>query len=106
MKRHTTDVDDTIRGNLRNRPRKGNDASANPTQPPAKDANMLSLHSTASWGPFPLSTSDQALATINLGDGDLQLLCVIEGETEVFPIDVEGSLWCNPKVMVDREWQG
>ncbi|KAF8225505.1 hypothetical protein L208DRAFT_1306035 [Tricholoma matsutake] len=37
---------------------------------------------------------------MNLGDGDLQLLCVIEGETKVFPIDIEGPLWCNPKFMV------
>jgi hypothetical protein len=35
-----------------------------------------------------------------LGDDDLQLLCVIEGETEVFIIDVEGSLWRNPKFKV------
>jgi hypothetical protein len=37
---------------------------------------------------------------MNLGDDDLQLLCVIEGETEVFPIDVEESLWRNPKFTV------
>jgi hypothetical protein len=46
------------------------------------------------------STSDQTLATMNLGDGDLRLLCVIEGETEVFQIDIEGSSWRNPKFMV------
>ena len=37
---------------------------------------------------------------MNLGNDDLRLLCVIEGETEVFPIDIEGSLWRNPKLMV------
>ena len=33
---------------------------------------------------------------MNLGDDDLRLLCVIEGETEVFPIDIEGRSWRNP----------
>ena len=37
---------------------------------------------------------------MNLGDDDLLLLCVIEGETEVFPIDIEGPLWRNPKFIV------
>ena len=37
---------------------------------------------------------------MDLGDGDLRLLCVIEGESESFPIDVKGSLWRNPKFMV------
>jgi hypothetical protein len=37
-------------------------------------------------------------AAMNLGDDDLRLLCVIE--TEVFPIDVEGPSWCNPKFIV------
>ena len=37
---------------------------------------------------------------MNLGDDDLRLLCVIEGETEPFPIDIEGPLWRNPKFMV------
>jgi hypothetical protein len=37
---------------------------------------------------------------MNLGDEDLRLLCVIEGETEVFPIDIEGPSWRNPKFMV------
>ena len=37
---------------------------------------------------------------MNLGDDDLRLLCVIEGETEVFPIDIEGPSWRNPKFMV------
>ena len=37
---------------------------------------------------------------MNLGDDDLRLLCVIEGEAEVFPIDVEGASWRNPKFMV------
>ena len=46
----------------------------------------------------PSSTSDQE--AMNLGDDDLLLHCVIEGETEVFQIDVEGSLWHNPKFMV------
>jgi len=32
---------------------------------------------------------------MNLGDDDLQLFCVIEGETEAFGISVEGSLWRN-----------
>ena len=50
--------------------------------------------------PFPLSTSDQAEAAMNLGDDDLRLLCVIEGETEVFPVDIEGPSWRNPKFMV------
>ena len=35
---------------------------------------------------------------MNLGDDDLQLLCVIE--TEPFPINIEGPLWHNPKFMV------
>jgi hypothetical protein len=72
--------------------RKGDNASANPTQPPA---NILSPHSTASG-----STSDQAEAAMNLGDDDLRLLCVIEGEPEMFPIDIEGPSWRNPKFMV------
>ena len=37
---------------------------------------------------------------MNLGDDDLQLFCVIEGEGNAFPIDVEGPLWHNPKYMV------
>ncbi|KAF8237953.1 hypothetical protein L208DRAFT_1245054 [Tricholoma matsutake] len=37
---------------------------------------------------------------MNLGDDDLRLSCVIEGETEVFPIDIEGSSWRNPKLTV------
>ena len=37
---------------------------------------------------------------MNLGDDDLRLLCVIEGEAEVFPIDVAGPSWRNPKFMV------
>ena len=34
---------------------------------------------------------------MNLGDDDLRLLCVIEDETEVFAVDIEGPLWHNPK---------
>ena len=37
---------------------------------------------------------------MTLGDDDLRLLCVIEGETEMFPIDIEGPSWRNPKFMV------
>ena len=37
---------------------------------------------------------------MNFGNGDLQLLCVIEGETEVFPISLERSLWRDAKFMV------
>jgi len=37
---------------------------------------------------------------MNLGDDDLRLFCVIEGEAEAFPIDVEGASWRNPKFMV------
>jgi hypothetical protein len=37
---------------------------------------------------------------MNLGDDDLRLFCIIEGETEVFPIDVKGPSWRNPKFMV------
>ena len=55
-----------------------------------QDANT---HST-------LSTSDQAEATMNLGNDNCLLLCVIEGETKVFPVDVKGPLWHNPKFMV------
>ncbi|KAF8218452.1 hypothetical protein L208DRAFT_341792 [Tricholoma matsutake] len=93
-------VVDTAKGSFLHRARKGDNASANPTQPPAKDANTLSPHSTASGAPFPKSTSDQAEAAMNLGDDDLWLSCVIDGETEVFPIDIEGSLWRNPKFTV------
>ena len=88
-------VVDTVSSFL-HRARKGDNA----TQPPAKDANTPSPHSTASGAPFPLSTSDQAEAAMNLGDDDLRLLCVIEGETEPFPIDIEGPSWRNPKFMV------
>jgi hypothetical protein len=35
-----------------------------------------------------------------LGDDNLLLLCVIEGEADAFAIDVEGSSWRNPKFMV------
>jgi hypothetical protein len=90
-------VADTIRSSFLMWSGKGNKASANPTQPPGpmpqspdQDANTCS----------PSSTSDQVEATMNLGDNDLQLLCIIEGEAEVFPIDVEGPSWCNPKYMV------
>ena len=31
---------------------------------------------------------------------DLRLLCVIEGESEVFPIDIEGPSWRNPVLMM------
>ena len=34
---------------------------------------------------------------MNLGDDDLQLHCIIEGESEAFPVNVQGSLWHNPK---------
>jgi len=37
---------------------------------------------------------------MNLGDDDLLLFCVIEGETEAFPIGVEGPSWHNPKFLV------
>jgi Crinkler effector protein N-terminal domain len=37
---------------------------------------------------------------MNLGVDDLQLHCVIEGETEPFPIDIQGPLWRNPKFLV------
>ena len=37
---------------------------------------------------------------MDLGNDDLRLLCVIEGESESFPIDVKGSLWRNPKFMI------
>jgi hypothetical protein len=35
-----------------------------------------------------------------LGDDDLLLFCVIEGDTESFPIGVEGASWHNPKFVV------
>ncbi|KAF5379727.1 hypothetical protein D9615_005698 [Tricholomella constricta] len=38
---------------------------------------------------------------MNLGDDDLRLLCVIQGETEAFPIDVKRSSWHNPEFIVD-----
>ena len=34
---------------------------------------------------------------MDLGDDDLQLHCIIEGESEVFSVNVQGSLWHNPK---------
>jgi len=37
---------------------------------------------------------------MDLGNDDLRLLCVIEGESESFPVDVKGSLWRNPKFMI------
>ena len=37
---------------------------------------------------------------MNLGDDDLRLLCVIEGEDEVFPVFIEGPLWRNSKFVV------
>jgi Crinkler effector protein N-terminal domain len=37
---------------------------------------------------------------MNLGGDDLRLYCVIEGETEVFPVDVEGASWHNPRYIV------
>jgi hypothetical protein len=79
-------VVDTVSSFL-HRARKGDNASANPTQPPANIRG---------------STSDQAAreAAMNLGDDDLLLFCVIEGETEPFPIGVEGPLWRNPKFVV------
>ena len=76
---------------------KGDKASANPTQPPGpmpqspdQDANTRS----------PSSISDQVEATTHLGDDGLRLLCIIQGETEAFPIDVEGASWPSPKFMV------
>ena len=36
---------------------------------------------------------------MNLGDR-IRLLCVIEGEPEVFTIDIEGPSWRNPMFMV------
>ena len=52
------------------------------------DVNILSPHSTTSGAPM------------SLGGDDLRLLCVIEGETEAFLIDVEGASWHNPRYMV------
>jgi hypothetical protein len=37
---------------------------------------------------------------MSLGGDDLRLLCVIEGGTEAFPIDVEGASWHNPRFVV------
>ena len=37
---------------------------------------------------------------MDLGDDDLQLHCIIEGESEAFPVNVQGSLWHNPKFNV------
>ena len=37
---------------------------------------------------------------MNLGDDDLRLLCIIEGEAEAFPIDIGESSWRNPKFIV------
>ena len=34
---------------------------------------------------------------MDLGDDDLQLHCIIEGKSEVFPVNDQGSLWHNPK---------
>ena len=34
---------------------------------------------------------------MDLGDDDLQLDCIIEGESEAFPVNVQGSFWHNPK---------
>ena len=34
---------------------------------------------------------------MDLGDDDLQLHCIIEGESEAFSVNVQGSLWHNPK---------
>ena len=47
-----------------------------------------------------MSTSDQADAAMNLDDDDLLLSCVIEGETESFPIGVKRLSWRNPKFTV------
>ena len=66
----------------------------------AKDANTLSPHSTPNGVAFSLSTPDPTEASMYLGDDDLQLLCIIEGEAEAFAIDVEGSSWRNPKFRV------
>jgi hypothetical protein len=37
---------------------------------------------------------------MDLGDDDLQLHCIIEGEAETFPVNVPGSVWHNPKFNV------
>jgi Crinkler effector protein N-terminal domain len=37
---------------------------------------------------------------MNLGDDDLLLFCLIEGETEPFEIGVKGPSWRNPKFTV------
>ena len=37
---------------------------------------------------------------MNHGDDGLRLLCLIEGETDVFTIDVERASWHHPKFMV------
>ena len=55
---------------------------------------VVSRQARETGAPFPLSTSDQAEAAMNLSDDD------IKGETEVFPIDIKGPLWRNPKFMV------
>ena len=39
---------------------------------------------------------------MNLGDDDLLLFCVIEGEAELFQIGVERSSWRNPKFVVSN----
>jgi hypothetical protein len=97
------EVVDTVRSNFR--ARKGNNASANPTQPPdlsAKDANTLSSDSAARGTHFPLSTSDQGKAAMDLGEGDLLLLCIIQGERDALPVDVPRRSWRNPKYMVNN----
>ena len=37
---------------------------------------------------------------MDLGDDDLKLHCIIEGEAETFPVNVPGSVWHNPKFNV------
>ena len=55
----------------------------------------------ASGTPIPLSTSEQVEAAMNPDDSAPWLLCIIEGKTEVFPIDIEGPSWHNLEFLVD-----
>jgi hypothetical protein len=86
LKTKVSDVVEAVKGSVRVKSGKGNRASANPTPLAAKDANTLS--------------PDQVEAAMNLGDDDLLLFCIIEGETETFMISVERSSWCSPRFLV------
>ena len=37
---------------------------------------------------------------MDLSNDDLLLHCIIKGESEAFPVNVQGSLWHNPKFNV------